>query len=162
MPEHLFCGNGAFRRVAARGLLIAALLALAASQSQGQTPLDAAGFEAYATGKTLYYGAPDAPYGAEQYLPGRRVIWSFAGDECQRGYWYDSAGQICFVYENEPGTQCWRFEQTSSGLRAFFMQYLLQMGLFFVVPLYLSVALGLSAIATGVRIMPLPKAPRSP
>jgi hypothetical protein len=34
-------------------------------------------------------------------------------------------------------------------------QYLLQAGLFFVVPLFLSVALGLSAIATGVRILPL-------
>jgi MFS family permease len=42
-----------------------------------------------------------------------------------------------------------------SGLVAFFFQYLLQAGLFFVVPLFLSVALGLSAIATGVRIMPL-------
>src|SRR6478609_10830379 len=34
------------------------------------------------------------------------------------------------------------------GLFAFTFQYLLQAGLFFVVPLYLSVALGLSAIAT--------------
>jgi Major Facilitator Superfamily len=34
-------------------------------------------------------------------------------------------------------------------------QYLLQAGLFFVVPLFLSVALGLSAIATGVRLLPL-------
>jgi MFS family permease len=42
-----------------------------------------------------------------------------------------------------------------SGLTAFFFQYLLQMGLFFVVPLFLSVALGLSAIATGVRLLPL-------
>jgi hypothetical protein len=42
-----------------------------------------------------------------------------------------------------------------SGLTAFFMQFLLQMGLFFVVPIYLSVALGLSAIETGVRILPL-------
>jgi MFS family permease len=41
------------------------------------------------------------------------------------------------------------------GLIAFMFQYLLQAGLFFVVPLYLSVALGLSAIATGVRILPL-------
>ena len=41
------------------------------------------------------------------------------------------------------------------GLMAFMFQYLLQAGLFFVVPLYLSVALGLSAIATGVRLMPL-------
>ncbi len=42
-----------------------------------------------------------------------------------------------------------------SGLVAFFFQYLLQAGLFFVVPLFLSVALGLSAIATGVRLLPL-------
>jgi hypothetical protein len=41
------------------------------------------------------------------------------------------------------------------GLIAFMMQYLLQAGLFFVIPLYLSVALGLSAIATGVRLLPL-------
>jgi Major Facilitator Superfamily len=41
------------------------------------------------------------------------------------------------------------------GLIAFMFQYLLQAGLFFVVPLYLSVALGLSAIGTGVRLLPL-------
>jgi len=41
------------------------------------------------------------------------------------------------------------------GLTAFFFQYLLQAGLFFTVPLFLSVALGLSAIATGVRLLPL-------
>jgi MFS family permease len=42
-----------------------------------------------------------------------------------------------------------------SGLTAFFFQYLLQAGLFFAVPLFLSIALGLSAIDTGVRILPL-------
>jgi predicted MFS family arabinose efflux permease len=41
------------------------------------------------------------------------------------------------------------------GLVSFFFQYLLQAGLFFAVPLYLSIALGLSAIDTGVRILPL-------
>ena len=41
------------------------------------------------------------------------------------------------------------------GLTSFFFQYLLQAGLFFAVPLYLSVALGLSAIETGIRILPL-------
>jgi MFS family permease len=41
------------------------------------------------------------------------------------------------------------------GLTSFFFQYLLQAGLFFAVPLFLSVALGLSAVATGVRILPL-------
>lgn len=41
------------------------------------------------------------------------------------------------------------------GLTSFFFQYLLQAGLFFSVPLFLSVALGLSAVETGVRILPL-------
>jgi MFS family permease len=42
-----------------------------------------------------------------------------------------------------------------AGLTSFFFQYLLQGGLFFVIPLFLSVALGLSAVATGVRLLPL-------
>jgi MFS family permease len=45
--------------------------------------------------------------------------------------------------------------QLTGGLTMFFFQFLLQAGLFFVVPLYLSVALGLSAVATGVRLLPL-------
>ncbi|MFD6185365.1 MFS transporter [Streptomyces goshikiensis] len=45
--------------------------------------------------------------------------------------------------------------QFSGGLTMFFFQYLVQMGVFFVIPLYLSVALGLSALSTGVRILPL-------
>jgi MFS family permease len=45
--------------------------------------------------------------------------------------------------------------QLRGGLVAFFFQYLLQAGMFFVIPLFLSVALGLSAIATGVRLLPL-------
>ena len=41
------------------------------------------------------------------------------------------------------------------GLTSFFFQYFLQGGMFFAVPLFLSVALGLSAIDTGVRLLPL-------
>src|SRR3954462_12828647 len=48
-----------------------------------------------------------------------------------------------------------RNRQLSGGLLMFFFQYLAQAGLFFVVPLYLSVCLGLSALATGVRLLPL-------
>ncbi|MFJ5833130.1 MFS transporter [Streptomyces sp. NPDC093089] len=48
-----------------------------------------------------------------------------------------------------------RNRQLTGGLTMFFFQYLVQMGVFFVVPLYLSVALGLSALSTGVRILPL-------
>ncbi len=43
----------------------------------------------------------------------------------------------------------------TGGLLMFFFQFVVMMGLFFVIPLYLSVALGLSAIDTGIKITPL-------
>jgi MFS family permease len=48
-----------------------------------------------------------------------------------------------------------RNRQLTGGLVMFFFQFLIQAGLFFTIPLYLSVALGLSAIDTGIRIIPL-------
>jgi MFS family permease len=48
-----------------------------------------------------------------------------------------------------------RNAQLTGGLTMFFFQFLLQAGLFFTVPLFLSVALGLSAVETGVRLLPL-------
>ncbi|HVI37318.1 MAG TPA: MFS transporter, partial [Gaiellales bacterium] len=45
--------------------------------------------------------------------------------------------------------------QLVGGLRMFFFQFFIQSGVFFVVPLFLSVSLGLSAIDTGVRLLPL-------
>jgi MFS family permease len=48
-----------------------------------------------------------------------------------------------------------RNRQLSGGLTMFFFQFLVQAGFFFVVPLYLSVCLGLSALATGARLLPL-------
>jgi MFS family permease len=48
-----------------------------------------------------------------------------------------------------------RVKLLRKGLISFFFQYLLQAGLFFAVPLFLSIALGLTAIETGVRILPL-------
>ena len=48
-----------------------------------------------------------------------------------------------------------RNKQLSGGLIMFFFQFLAQAGLFFVVPLYLTVCLGLSALATGARLLPL-------
>ena len=44
--------------------------------------------------------------------------------------------------------------QLRDGVVAFFFMFLVQAGTFFVVPLFLSVALGLSAIQTGVRLLP--------
>jgi MFS family permease len=48
-----------------------------------------------------------------------------------------------------------RVSTLRAGLTSFFFQYFLQGGLFFAVPLFLSIALGLSAIETGVRLLPL-------
>ena len=48
-----------------------------------------------------------------------------------------------------------RNRQMTGGLVMFFFQFVVMMGIFFVIPLYLSVALGLSAIDTGLRITPL-------
>jgi MFS family permease len=45
--------------------------------------------------------------------------------------------------------------QLAGGLTMFFFQYLVQAGFFFVVPLFLSVCLGLTALETGVRLLPL-------
>ncbi len=45
--------------------------------------------------------------------------------------------------------------QMRSGVVSFLFMFLVQAGTFFVVPLYLSVALGLSAMETGVRLLPL-------
>ena len=43
----------------------------------------------------------------------------------------------------------------NGGLLMFLFQFIVMMGVFFVLPLFLSVALGLSAIETGIRITPL-------
>jgi MFS family permease len=48
-----------------------------------------------------------------------------------------------------------KVRQLRAGLSAFFFQFILQYGLFFLMSLYLTVALGLSAVATGVRLTPL-------
>lgn len=58
---------------------------------------------------------------------------------------------------NEPlvRPEMFAVRQLNGGLIMFFFQFLLQAGVFFVVPLYLSVVLELSAIETGLRIMPL-------
>jgi MFS family permease len=45
--------------------------------------------------------------------------------------------------------------QMSGGLLMFLVLYLVQAGMFFTIPLFLSVSLGLSALDTGVRILPL-------
>lgn len=95
-------------------------LCLLATPALADPAMSGAEFEAYATGKTLHYGYSGQPYGGEEYLEGRRVRWSFLDGKCKDGIWYEDAGNICFVYEDEPEPQCWSFEQRASGLVAKF------------------------------------------
>ena len=44
--------------------------------------------------------------------------------------------------------------QLRSGVMSFFFMFLIQAGIFFTVPLFLSVTLGISAVATGARLLP--------
>ncbi|MGZ8734096.1 MAG: MFS transporter [Acidimicrobiia bacterium] len=79
-------------------------------------------------------------------LGGGAVLFGFLGWEQHRR----DTGQAALL---DPAIL--RVPLLRSGVIAFFFQYLLQAGLFFAVPLFLSIALGLSAIDTGVRILPL-------
>ncbi|MBK5925872.1 hypothetical protein [Rhodobaculum claviforme] len=105
------------------GLWLALLLGLAvampAAALEPGPPLSAEEFEARVTGHTLHFMAGGEPYGTEQYLPGRRVIWAFAGEECREGSWFPSGTQICFVYDEDPGRQhCWHFYDSAEGMLA--------------------------------------------
>jgi MFS family permease len=79
-------------------------------------------------------------------LSGLFVIWVFSRWEVRR----DARGEEPLV---RPGML--RNQQLSGGLLMFFFQYLVQAGLFFIVPLFLSVCLGLTALETGARLLPL-------
>jgi MFS family permease len=79
-------------------------------------------------------------------LGGLFVIWVFSRWEIRRV----ERGEEPLV---SPGML--KNRQLSGGLLMFFFQFLAQAGLFFVVPLFLSVCLGLSALATGARLLPL-------
>jgi MFS family permease len=79
-------------------------------------------------------------------IGGLFVLWLFSRWEARR----QARGEEPLV---RPGFL--RNRQLSGGLIMFFFQYLVQAGLFFIVPLYLSVCLGLSALDTGVRLLPL-------
>jgi len=88
-----------------------ALLLLAPAAPRAQELLGPGDFRAYAEGRTLYFALSGTPFGAEQYLPGNRVIWQYADGSCTRGIWYARQALICFVYEGDGAELCWQFLQ---------------------------------------------------
>jgi MFS family permease len=79
-------------------------------------------------------------------LAGVLIVWLFFR-------WEER--QIAIGREPLVRPQLLQNQQLSGGLTMFFFQFLIQAGLFFTVPLFLSVALGLSALDTGIRLLPL-------
>lgn len=97
---------------------LALALMIAASPAAAETPLDADGFDAAVTGRTLIYGTSAGPYGIEEYLPNRRVRWSFLDGDCVEGRWYPQGDAICFAYEGRADPECWRFFRDGTRLGA--------------------------------------------
>jgi hypothetical protein len=86
-----------------------ALALLLAAPALAEAPISAQEFEAHVTGKTITYRQFDNVFGIEEYLPGRKVRWSTAPQECQDGGWYPEGDAICFLYEYDPIPACWTF-----------------------------------------------------
>ncbi len=104
---------------------VLSLLILMASPVFGETPMTGDEFQSLVEGKTLTFSAGTSPYGVEYYAPNRRVVWSFRGNECINGEWYedktDTGPSICFVYENSVEPQCWQVFNIDGQIRADFM-----------------------------------------
>lgn len=101
-------------------LLPATLACLIALPLAAEERMNAESFDDYTAGQTLSFSFQGVPYGVEQYLPGRRVLWAFLDEDCQEGVWYEREGMICFQYDDNPVEQCWSFFRSETGLRAVF------------------------------------------
>lgn len=95
-------------------LLVLSFLADSALAMSGQE------FDDYTRGKTFFFASDGDPYGAEEYLPNRRVRWTFLDGECKDVEWFEQDEMICFIYEDQPVPQCWSFELSAGGLTARF------------------------------------------
>lgn len=101
------------------------------------------GWVAPKSGAPQWFGVSPVPW---LMVAGLVLVWSFL-------HW--EARMVARGQEPLVAPALLRNQQLAGGVIMFFFQYLLMMGVFFLIPLYLSVALGLSAIATGVRVMPM-------
>lgn len=102
----------------------AAFLTILAMACPGlAAPLDTSSFEKLAEGNTLRFTTRDgAPFGAEQYFPGRRSLWQYADGSCAEGVWWPERDRICFSYGPEAARECWRFESGPTGISVRLME----------------------------------------
>ena len=111
----MFCQTRSMKKIVTLMCLMAAT-----PPATAQSPMGAEEFDQFTRGKTFYYGVNGQSYGAEEYLPDQRVIWTFLDGRCQNGIWYEDNGMICFEYEELDERQCWTFSQQNGGLTARF------------------------------------------
>jgi MFS family permease len=110
----------------------------------------------YAVLKSGSWGFIQPKEGAPSWLNLSPVMWMMLGGGVVLWFflWWErrrlARGETALI---DPAML--RIRQLQGGCVSFFFQYLLQAGMFFVIPLFLSVALGLSAIDTGLRLLPL-------
>lgn len=91
---------------------------IAATPVSADATMDAADFDAHVTGRTITFRTDTIDtYGVERYMPGRRVMWSSVEGICQYGVWFESKGDICFRYENDPEHKCWTIHSDPDGIR---------------------------------------------
>lgn len=97
------------------------LILFLATPAMAQDTMNAEDFDAHVTGRTITFRTDTNPtYGVEAYLPGRRVMWSTFDGTCMYGVWYESKGDICFRYDDDPEPKCWAIHDEPGGIRAVF------------------------------------------
>ncbi len=92
---------------------LALVLALPAAAEERIVP--PAEFEALSTGETWIFEQDGQWAGAEQYGPGKQVIWQYADGSCARGAWEAEGDALCFSYETRDDVQCWFFIEDDAG-----------------------------------------------
>ena len=98
-----------------RLLPLSLALLLAAAPLAFAENMTAEEFDTFTLGKTFYYGVNGREYGAEEYHPNRRVVWTFLDGRCDEGVWYEQDGMICFEYQTLEEVQCWTFREAPGG-----------------------------------------------
>ncbi len=97
-----------------RHLALFALLCASPALAEDANSLDASRFEALTEGRIMGHFVYGERYGAERYLPGRKVIWADA-EGCMSGRWEPRGALICFIYDDGLPDRCWLYAPDGTG-----------------------------------------------